>query len=100
MNAFNYNLKEINIMTDLEVKQRLDVLKTTFAPGKYWNHDPAQTNDPSSVRDIPCQHHDSTLSTCDFFGGCGCNSFYNSIQCAGFALYMAYRVLVITQVFG
>ncbi len=79
-------------MTDLEVKQRLDVLKTTFAPGKYWNHDPAQTNDPSSVRDIPCQHHDSTLSTCDFFGGCGCNSFYNSIQCAGFALYMAYRV--------
>ncbi len=77
-------------MTDLEVTQKLNELRGIFASGKYWNHDPAQTNDPSSVRDIACDH--SSHNHSKFDGDCGCNSFNGSIQCAGFAYYMAYRV--------
>lgn len=82
-------------MTDLEVKQKLDNLKLTFAHGRYWNHDPNDEatdedkrngiNHPNSVRDVGCSHHPS----CNYGGDCGCNAFYSSIQCAGFALYMA-----------
>lgn len=77
-------------MTDLEVTQKLSELRGTFADGKYWNHDPAQENDPSSVREIACDH--SYHNHSKFDGDCGCNSFNGSIQCAGFAYYLAYRV--------
>ena len=65
-------------MTDLEVN--------TFAPGKYWNHDPNDIasaedinngfNHPDSVRDIACTHHPAG-SNCNYNlkGQCGCNCF-------------------------
>ena len=89
-------------MTDIEVTQKLNLLKNTFAHGKFWNHDPNDLasaedintgiNHPDSVRDIPCTHHPD--DNCNYYlkGACGCNCFKSSIQCAGFALYMAYRV--------
>lgn len=90
-------------MTDIEVTQKLNVLKNTFANGRYWNHDPNDLasaedinngiNHPDSVRDIPCTHHPAG-SNCNtgLKGQCGCNCFKSSIQCAGFAFYMAFRV--------
>lgn len=74
-------------MTNSEVTRKLDRLKETFAAGKYWNHT-TEENDPSSVTDTACTHHDN----CDLYGGCKCNSFGSAIQCHGFAKYMAYRV--------
>ncbi len=74
-------------MTNTEAKQALDGLQVAFPSGKYWQHDPSTANDWNSVLNSPYYH-----STHSFYGTCACNSFYNSIQCAGFALYMAYRV--------
>ena len=80
-------------MTDFDASQRLSELRSIFSDGKYWNHDPSVENDPASVRDIACSHHPAN-GYCDVndYGKCGCNCFNNSIQCAGFAYYMAYRV--------
>ena len=80
-------------MTDFDVSQRLSELRSIFSDGKYWNHDPSVENDPTSVRDIACSHHPAN-GYCDVndYGKCGCNCFNDSIQCAGFAYYMAYRV--------
>lgn len=80
-------------MTNAAVTAKLDELKETFAQGKFWNHDPNQSNDPASVTNSPCSHH-STVN-CGLHvttGTCGCNSFGGGIQCYGFAFYMAYRV--------
>ena len=74
-------------MTDIEVKQSLDGLTALFPSGKYWQHYPSNGNSWDSLLDSAFEH-----SSHDYYGDCGCNSFYNSIQCAGFALYMAYRV--------
>lgn len=75
-------------MTNAEVKAKLDELKLTFAAGKFWNHSPSAENDPASVTNSACTHHDD----CNYDGSCGCNSFDGAIQCHGFAKYMAYRV--------
>ena len=77
-------------MTNAQVTAKLTELKNTFCQNLYWNHDPSQTNDPSSVRSIPCNH--THPDGCSTSGSCGCNSYANSIQCHGFAQYMAYRV--------
>lgn len=45
-------------MTNAEVKAKLDELKLTFAAGKFWNHSPGTENDPASVTDSACTHHD------------------------------------------
>lgn len=80
-------------MTNAEVMAKLDELKAIFEHGKFWNHNPNQSNDPASVTNSPCSHH-STVN-CELHvttGACGCNSFGGGIQCYGFAFYMAYRV--------
>ncbi len=73
-------------MTNDEVKAKLNELKLTFADGKFWNHSPSDENDPASVTEKACNHHDA----CYYNGSCGCNSFSGAIQCHGFAKYMAY----------
>ena len=77
-------------MTNSQVTARLTELKKTFCKDLYWNHDPSQGNDPESVRSVACTH--THPGSCNTDGSCGCNSFASSIQCHGFAQYMAYRV--------
>lgn len=67
----------------------LNYLQAKFPGGKYWNHDPAQPNDPDGWTDKPCTHHGT--GSCDFNkGSCGCNVFDGCIQCFGFAAKLAY----------
>ncbi|MBQ6431073.1 MAG: S-layer homology domain-containing protein [Oscillospiraceae bacterium] len=67
----------------------LRYLQAKFPNGKYWNHDPAQPNDPDGWTDKPCTHHGTGV--CDFNkGSCGCNVFDGCIQCFGFAAKLAY----------
>ncbi len=67
----------------------LNYLQARFPNGKYWNHDPAQPNDPNGWTDKPCTHHGTGV--CDpAKGTCGCNTFDNCIQCMGFAAKLAY----------
>ncbi len=83
-------------MTNQQVVNALDNLKLEFPHKKFWNHDPSLEYDqdnpdhPKIITSSPCTHHHTT--GCSNYGTCGCNSFYNGIQCFGFALYMAYRV--------
>lgn len=67
----------------------LRYLQEKFPNGKYWNHDPAQKNNPDGWTDKPCTHHGS--GTCNYVdGSCGCNVFDGCIQCFGFAAKLAY----------
>lgn len=67
----------------------LRYLQEKFPNGKYWNHDPAQPNDPDGWTDKPCTHHGT--GTCDpAKGTCGCNTFDGCIQCFGFAAKLGY----------
>ena len=67
----------------------LNYLQEKLPNGKYWNHDPAQPNDPDGWTDKPCTHHGT--GTCDpHKGSCGCNTFDGCIQCMGFAAKLAY----------
>lgn len=68
-------------MTNLEVKNKMNELKTYFSDGKYWNHSPCDPNDPWSVTNYPCDHINN--------GICGCNSFGNKYQETAFAIFMA-----------
>lgn len=64
-------------------------LQERFPDGKYWNHAPEQPNNPDGWTDQPCTHHGTGV--CSYAdGACGCNSFDDSIQCAGFAAKLAY----------
>lgn len=76
-----------NALTNDEVTQRMNNLKSIYPDGKYWNHNPNNSNDPASVTDSPCTHHG--IINCSYYGTCGCNSFGAAIQCHGFAKYMA-----------
>ncbi len=63
----------------------LSQLKEKYPHGAYWNHTGA-TNKPDSYTWEPCLHHNS----CDYDGGCGCNSYDGkAIQCMGFAYQLA-----------
>lgn len=55
--------------------------------GKYWTHNPSCENDPYNFVDEPHAQDHGEHNTAT--GSCGCNSFSNSIQCHGFALYLA-----------
>ena len=68
-----------------ELNSTLSALRTRFPQGKYWNHSPGTTSEPTSVRTIPCTHH----TPCDTgSGSCGCNYFDAGIQCVGYARYI------------
>lgn len=70
-------------------------LETSFPNGKYWNHSPSVANNANSTRDSACTHHGTGVcanSNGVYDGACGCNSYYSSIQCNGFAKYMAKKV--------
>ena len=70
----------------VDVTSKLTQLKSTYQAGLYWNHAPGSANNPASVRNAGCTHHDNCNSST---GSCGCNFFGRGIQCHGFALYMA-----------
>lgn len=71
----------------------LSALKSAFPHGKYWNHSPSSSNNYTSVRTVACTHHGNCKSVSGSYdGACGCNSYYTSIQCNGFARYMAKRM--------
>lgn len=58
-----------------------------FPAGKYWNH-PDGPNNPDGVSSTPCASHRS----CDYFGGCSCNSYGGAIQCMGYAAKVSYDI--------
>jgi len=64
----------------------LQELKNKFPQGKFWNHAGSSKNNPDVYTSTPCRHHGG----CDYYGGCGCNSFDNAIQCMGFAFKIGY----------
>lgn len=65
-------------------------LESIFPDSYYWNHTPYTANNPLSIRTIACTHHGScTKTNGSFDGNCGCNMYYSSIQCNGFARYLA-----------
>lgn len=61
-----------------------------FPHGKYWNHVGSKVNDVNSVTSEPCPCHASY--SCDYFGGCSCNSYDNAIQCMGYAEMISSRI--------
>jgi len=69
------------------IAQIIENIGADFPNGKYWNHNPVDGNDPTSVTNTACTH-----SNHDVYGVCGCNSYGGAIQCQGFALYLANRV--------
>ena len=70
----------------VDATSKLTQLKSTYQAGLYWNHAPGSANNPASVRNAGCTHHDNCNTST---GSCGCNFFGRGIQCHGFALYMA-----------
>ncbi|MCR5149794.1 MAG: InlB B-repeat-containing protein [Clostridiales bacterium] len=71
-------------------KMSLISLQEKFPDGYYWNHGRA-ANNPDGYTSTPCTHHPNDTG-CSYGGSCGCNSFYNAIQCAGYALKCGYDV--------
>ncbi len=67
----------------------LGSLQSKFPAGKYWNHVGSSSNNPNGYTSSPCTHHSGN---CDYYGGCGCNSFSSAIQCMGYAFKCAYDV--------
>ena len=68
-------------------------LKKQFPAGKYWNHVGSDKNNPDGYTSTPCTHHGRNGSGCKIKeGGCECNFFNNSIQCAGYAYRTAYAL--------
>ncbi len=67
-------------------------LEALFPSGKFWNHTPPSINDYDSVTNVGCTHHGPGVCKNKYGvydGACGCNSYSESIQCNGFAKYMA-----------
>ena len=67
----------------------LGSLQSKFPAGKYWNHIGSSSNNPNGYTSRACTHHSNG---CDYYGGCGCNSFSSAIQCMGYAFKCAYDV--------
>ncbi len=61
-------------------------LRAKFPSGTYWNH-PGGYNSPNNYTYSPCGH---AHGSCDYYGGCGCNSFDGAIQCLGYAYKLSY----------
>lgn len=61
-------------------------LRAKFPSGAYWNH-AGGYNSPNSYTYSPCGH---AHGHCDYYGGCGCNSFDGAIQCLGYAYKLSY----------
>ena len=61
-------------------------LRAKFPSGTYWNH-PGGYNSPNNYTYSPCGH---AHGSCDYYGGCGCNSFGGAIQCLGYAYKLSY----------
>ena len=76
----------------------LSQLQEKFPNGAYWNHVVQSGHNYVNYQDVgPCNNPDGyTWSPCDShsanvgIGGYDCNSFQNSMQCAGFAKKLAY----------
>lgn len=64
----------------------LSDLREKFPAGMYWNHHNGYNN-PNGYSSSPCWHEHGA---CDYYGGCGCNSFDNAIQCMGYAYKLGY----------
>ena len=64
----------------------LSDLREKFPNGTYWNHHSGYNN-PNGYSTTPCGH---SHGNCDYYGGCGCNSFDNAIQCMGYSYKLGY----------
>lgn len=67
-------------------------LENSLPDGKFWNHSPSDSNSVTSIRSSECTHHGTGVcknANGVYDGACGCNSYSNSIQCNGFAKYIA-----------
>ncbi len=66
-------------------------LENSLPDSKFWNHSPTANNSVTSIRNSECTHHEKGCKNANgvYDGTCGCNSYSNSIQCNGFAKYMA-----------
>lgn len=65
-------------------------LQNKYPAGAYWNHAGSNTNNPDGYTWTPCTHHQNSCGKNGYTGWCGCNSFYSSIQCMGFANKVGY----------
>lgn len=70
-------------------------LENMFPDAKFWNHSTNVANNPNLIGNSECTHHGTGVcanSNGVYDGACGCNSYYSSIQCNGFARYMSKKV--------
>jgi len=75
-----------NIAATYSTGLTLDQLKAKFPEGKYWNG-----GDINSYTSSPCTcKHNTSHTSGSSSVSCKCNSFWGSIQCAGFALKVLY----------
>lgn len=89
LGVFPESAKQINVITSEAAGMTIAQLKAKFPHGKYWNH--TGSNNADGYTSSPCTHHGNcSKGGTDYSGWCGCNSFNNSIQCAGFAYKLGY----------
>lgn len=74
------------LMTTYSTGLSLEQLKSKYPEGKYWNGGNIDSYTSSPCR---CRHNTSYTSGSSSVA-CTCNSFWGSIQCAGFALKVLY----------